>query len=349
VREAVPPLATWMMALLVLVEGNYLFMILKATRSSELPLLQLVLFLAFRLPYSLVLSIPMAYLFGVCLAISRLARDEEFVAMQAAGAPARRILAPFGVLGLTAAAASFAVSQWVSPWANRISNTSLTQAYMEQAMIAPHAGTFVNSSDLQMSLYVGGADLGKNALEDVVVLYQGGTSGYPDIWSAPVARLTEDTIELQNASLYRFTKDGTAETSGHAGLLTVYARRILEATRSARQFPDELTVRELWEQARNQAAAGQKPSAFIYEFHARFAIPCAALVFVILGVPLSWRYGRRGGVAGTLIAIALIFLYYILMIWGRLLGQAGTIPAFWGAWGQNILFGGVGLALLWRL
>jgi lipopolysaccharide export system permease protein len=220
---------------------------------------------------------------------------------------------------------------------------------MEQTMIAPHAGTFVNSTELQMSLYVGGADLGKNALEDVVVLYQGGTAGYPDVWTAPVARLTENTIELENAQLYRFTKDGTAETSGRAGTLTVYARRILEATRSGRQFPDELTVRELWESVRAQTAAGQRSSGFLYEFHARFAIPCAALVFVMLGVPLSWRYGRRGGVAGTLIAVALIFLYYILMIWGRLLGQAGTIPAFWGAWAQNILFGGVGLGLLRRL
>jgi lipopolysaccharide export system permease protein len=55
--------------------------------------------------------------------------------------------------------------------------------------------------------------------------------------------------------------------------------------------------------------------------------------------------GRYGSVA---LAIVLVFVYYVLMSLGRAMGRVGYIDPWLAAWLPNMIFGGVGLGLLWR-
>lgn len=74
------------------------------------------------------------------------------------------------------------------------------------------------------------------------------------------------------------------------------------------------------------------------EYHKKFAIPFACIVFVLLGAPIAVRF-PRGGV-GMVIAISLLVfgIYYMSLIGGESLGDRGIIPPFLGPWGPNIVF-----------
>ena len=74
------------------------------------------------------------------------------------------------------------------------------------------------------------------------------------------------------------------------------------------------------------------------EYHKKFAIPFACIVFVLIGAPLAVRF-PRGGV-GMVIAISLtIFgIYYMSLIGGESLGDRGIVPPFAGPWGPNAVF-----------
>jgi len=74
------------------------------------------------------------------------------------------------------------------------------------------------------------------------------------------------------------------------------------------------------------------------EYHKKFAIPVACIVFVLVGAPIAVRFPRGG--AGMVIAISLFVfgVYYMSLIGGESLGDRGTIRPFWGPWAPNLLF-----------
>lgn len=90
----------------------------------------------------------------------------------------------------------------------------------------------------------------------------------------------------------------------------------------------------------------EQAARFRVEYHKKFAIPFACIVFVLLGAPLAVRF-PRGGVGMVIGFSMLVFgVYYISLIGGESLGDTGIVPPYLGPWGPNIGF----LALaLWGL
>jgi lipopolysaccharide export system permease protein len=110
-------------------------------------------------------------------------------------------------------------------------------------------------------------------------------------------------------------------------------RGIASAPSSMRQATTEL--RMLGARA---MSAQQRIYEYQVEWHKKFAIPFACLVFVLLGAPLAVRFPRGG--PGMVIAISLMIfgIYYMSLIGGESLGDKGRVAPFWGPWAPNLLF-----------
>lgn len=79
-------------------------------------------------------------------------------------------------------------------------------------------------------------------------------------------------------------------------------------------------------------------NSHMVEYHKKFAISWAVVVFVLLGAPLAVRF-PRGGVGLVIAAsIGIFAVYYAGLIGGESLGDEGTIPAWLGMWLPNIIF-----------
>jgi lipopolysaccharide export system permease protein len=89
--------------------------------------------------------------------------------------------------------------------------------------------------------------------------------------------------------------------------------------------------------ARAQAEQ-RRSNEYRVEYHKKFAIPFACIVFVLIGAPLAVRFPRGG--PGMVIAISLLIfgIYYMSLIGGESLGDKGQIKPFWGPWAPNALF-----------
>lgn len=85
-------------------------------------------------------------------------------------------------------------------------------------------------------------------------------------------------------------------------------------------------------------SAKVKENRHLVEYHKKFAIPFACIVFVVLGVPLAIRF-PRGGVGMVIFASLAIFgIYYMCLIGGESLGDRGIVAPFLGPWAPNIVF-----------
>ncbi len=88
--------------------------------------------------------------------------------------------------------------------------------------------------------------------------------------------------------------------------------------------------------------------SYLTHWHYRWALPITCLVTVLLAVPLSIHFSRRGGGSGIFLAIVLSVMMLFISSITLALGESGSLLPMLAAWLPNILFAGLGLYLYYR-
>src|SRR5204862_569459 len=84
------------------------------------------------------------------------------------------------------------------------------------------------------------------------------------------------------------------------------------------------------------------------EFHQRFALPFACLVFTFAGLPLGVSTTRSSKSMGLILSLILMLVYYLAFVGGtRIAGNAQFSPLL-GAWLPNFAFAALGITLIAR-
>jgi lipopolysaccharide export system permease protein len=112
----------------------------------------------------------------------------------------------------------------------------------------------------------------------------------------------------------------------------------------------EMTLPELGTKIRDLRALGQgrkEWGRFAVEWHKKFAIPGACLVFGLLGLALSLGSKKEARSAAFALSIGVIFVYYVLIRLGEQAGDTGMMSPWLSMWGANLALGALALGLLW--
>ena len=106
---------------------------------------------------------------------------------------------------------------------------------------------------------------------------------------------------------------------------------------------------QIWnEEIKGKQADGKPYAGELVEFHRKFAIPFACVVFGLVGVPLGIGQARAVKSRGFAVSLCVIFVYYILLSTGQGFAEQGRIPAWIGLWLPNVVFGLLGIFLVRR-
>jgi len=119
--------------------------------------------------------------------------------------------------------------------------------------------------------------------------------------------------------------------------------------------PAPPTVTPSEDDARVRAAEAQVDEArrlrnrYAVEIEKKFSLAATCIIFVLVGAPIALRF-PRGGVGLVLGVSFLIFaLYYVGLIGGEALADRALLSPFWAMWGANVIFLGLGLAMITRM
>jgi LPS export ABC transporter permease LptG/LPS export ABC transporter permease LptF len=88
--------------------------------------------------------------------------------------------------------------------------------------------------------------------------------------------------------------------------------------------------------------------SLLVEIHKKFSIPFACIIFGILGLPLGLSFQRAGKSAGYVLGLVIFLIYYVLLMNGEVLADKGKVSPFLGMWAANIVFGIVGIIMLFH-
>ncbi len=85
---------------------------------------------------------------------------------------------------------------------------------------------------------------------------------------------------------------------------------------------------------------------YAVEYHKKFSIPGACLVFVIIGVPLAVTASRGGRGVSVGMCLGAYVLYYLFLSAGEKLADRGFVTPWLAMWAANLVLGPLGLILL---
>ncbi|MDR7484399.1 MAG: LptF/LptG family permease [Armatimonadota bacterium] len=341
VRELLPPFILGLGGFLVILVGDVLYTLAEYIASGRVSLDVVLRLLAYKMPAIMVITFPVSTLFGTLLGLGRLARDCELQAMRLMGMSLPRLFAPVIAFGLGITGLTLATNEVISPWANQRANALIRRALLGEAFPEVREQIFLRAPGNRV-LYVNQIDREARVLRDVMIFESEGP--LPRLITAKRAQWSTRTWVLHHGVLRELDAEGF--TAYEATFATLQITVGLDASGffEAQRTPEEMTIRELRSQV-DLFRAGLPPRAMM-EYHRKFAVPAASVVFAFVAAPLSLLAMRGGRFAGVAASVVLLFVYYVLMSVARALGATGVLSPLLAAWAPNLSFLAAGIILV---
>lgn len=341
--ELTRPFLAGVAAFLIIMISNTLFIYMELIVKSGVDTETVVQLLLYSLPAIVVVTLPVAFMFATLLALGRLAKDSEIIALRACGVSLMRILMPILIASLFISYVGYWLNETVVPWSNRQSVDLAKTMLLKEPFKAIKSKQFLNVDD--RNFFVQEVDREKQLLIKVYVIDKS-KAGYPQVISAETAKRAQTKWILFNGIVRKINNNGFIDHEIKFETMEIEmdlkADLILSNQRSVR----ELSGSEAKELIKEKQDKGQDVLRDLVDLHLKIALPLATFFTSLVSSPIGIRFSKMGGYFGVAVSIALVFVWYVMYSIFSNLGYAGTVDPWIAAWVQNIGFGGIGALLL---
>ncbi|MBI4518120.1 MAG: LPS export ABC transporter permease LptF [Deltaproteobacteria bacterium] len=318
------------------------------------PLWQVAKLFSYIMPAFLEVTVPMALLLGILVAFGRLSSDSEVVALHTSGISLYQLLRPVAVIAAVVYCITLGLSIYARPWGNRM----LRDGLYEVAKIRASAGIreqVFNDDFSDLVIYVEEIEPPGTTLKGILI----SDTREPAQRNTVFAKLgivvnneaTQTlTLRLLDGSMHSFDPSGRSYSKTDFSVydISLDLDTALARVHRREREPSEMTLAELSHAIAARAEGGKPALAEQVEFHRKFAIPFACLVFAAVGVPLGVQPTRAVRARGFSTSLLLILAYYLMLSLGESLGERGHLPPVISMWIANAVLATLGVMLLWR-
>ncbi len=357
-KEILGPLALGFLVYTFILLLRFLFQSAEMIIRRGLPWATVGELLLVTLPNIVVLTIPMSLLFGILIAVGRLASDSELIAIRASGVGLARLYRPILLLAATLTTINVVLMIYALPWGNHslqqlrleIFTRSVSQQVQPRVFSEDWEGKvlYVFESPPNESRWKGVflAEASSAGEENQITTAEWGEVRVDQQGERVVLELTDATrqkVNLASPARYEISRNKRLEMILEDQFLT-NQRAKWASSKGVR----ELTIRELERLGRDRSATDEQRNLARVEIHKKFSIPAACLAFAFIALPLGINNRRGGKGSGFAMSIAVLGLYYVLLFNGEEAARYGKIPGWAAMWSPNIILTIVGLFLLVR-
>jgi LPS export ABC transporter permease LptF len=328
------PFIGGLLTFVVLITGHMLFLAIETMVDHHVPFSGVLRYVSYQVPTALIMALPVATLLAASLALNRLARDHELIALRSGGMSTWRLMLPGLMLGLVASGLSVWLSGSVGPRSRQAADDLLRQVVLQQKALVFKPHQFLDTGR-GLHLYVEETDQAQDTVGGLHVFCLRPESSPMLLW-APKAQFGATTLLVPQPRFYALDTTG-ALTYGDSESIDIDLTQVGRTSSRHSAGLQDLSLRDLRtriDQERRVSPEIARPARL--EYHSRFAMALACVVFALLAVPVTLRFGRGQSLVGVLATILTVFFFYVIMLWMRMLGGSGTLPVEVAAWGENL-------------
>lgn len=332
---------------------NIFFLAAKYILVGNAPFFLVMRFVLFRVPQSIPMAFPFATIFATLLGVGRLMADNELTAIRTSGVSLWRLaLTPFA-FGILVFLTTWTMNEFIAPKSVDLSTRTFYQIIYHTASLPLEPQMFRKDPDTGNEFFVNNVLPDGHTMQGVQIFKPGRMGYWNQTIQAKTAHVEGATLVLTDAVLTYYNADGyeTSQTT------TPEFRIGLPLGESAAQFlstanSDAYTMnsKQLSAQVsalRSQGVGGEALGNLELNLADKFAFPFAAVVSVLIALPMAIRFGKKGRAMGMAMAIVAFFVYYVMIEAAAAFGSTGRMNPYIAAWLPNVIFGTAGLALLW--
>lgn len=372
-REILAPFFMALLAFTSLLVINKVFNLTKYFVEKGVNPWYMVEMIVYFSPAVVVLTVPMAFLVAIVSAFGRLASDNEITAMKTAGISTYKLIVP--VVGVSLALSIFMVlfMDFTIPRGNKAYfklNTEIRSKHpalvLEQDVIMEEMSSEGRKWYFKEIDPKTGRMKGIRIWERVI-----GGSGTPKLITAEEGELRSfsewTSLKLYNGTIHQFDRKDPTKSyvvgSFAEDEVILNISGSLDKEQEVRDRARNMSIKEIKEKIKKfrgematlSSESGRKKiiektwlPEYRVELHKKFSIPFACLAFGLIGVPVGLIVRRGGRMVGLGVGLGIITLYYVFLMGGERIADAGIGPPFLGGWTSNILTCIAGIILIIR-
>ncbi len=309
---------------------------------------QIIHFILVLIPTFLLFVLPLSALLGTCLAMVRLNKDNELIAIFAAGISPKKLFIPVLWIGILIWFLTFITGAFLLPKAKtyahkfiyQISSKTLTRGIPPLTFVSPIKG---------LTLFVNQSKKHGKTLKGIFLQDARNTKAINEIF----ARKGKILISKDGSCIILTLQDGTLHqinlSKDRSNIIKfgLYVMKLDIAIPSRGKSRGEMGLKELMQNARNSHTSPKQKRRLLIEFNKRLALPVGALILAILGACLGIQFGRTGVAGGVALALSAFILYYVLLVLSENLAEVAIVSPWISLWFPNIFFG-ILTWLLWK-
>jgi lipopolysaccharide export system permease protein len=319
------------------------------------PFFLVLRFLVFRVPQATPLAFPFACLFGTLLGFGRLAADNEISAMRTSGVSFFRIIRLPLIAGAAVAIGSFLINEHIAPVATDLSTRSFYQILYRSQTLPVEPNLFRSDPVTGNTFYIQSVSPDGRTMQNVQIYQPARTVPYVKILTAKKARIEGTEIVLDHAVQTTINGDGQIAavdvTATEIRIPLPMGDNGQNFLSSAMNDTYTMNTQQLSRQIKFRKQTGQGGTDLAVQeltLGTKYAYPFAAFIAVILAVPLSVMFGKRGRLLGIVLSIVALFVYYGMVALAGAFGKNGALDPYLAAWLPNIVTAAAGSVLVWR-
>lgn len=304
-----------------------------------------------QIPEVLVVVLPVALLLALLWSLGRMSRSNEVVSMLTAGVSLPRILAPLFLIGLLSTAASGSLSYSLAPHGEYEHKRLLEDPASRRQQYGVIAQIFRNRTD-NRTWYIQQFFPGDDEFNVVHIVQQDAKDNIVAAYiAASVVYHPENRAwELRGARVVHYDAAGNitdAVPHTESLMITDWSETPFRLN-SANFRPEHLSVPELRDYLNfNSDFPTTLLAPFATHLEYRLAAPWTCAVVALIAAALGVGFSRRGLLSNVAAAILLVFAMNFATHLFLALGEGARVPTLTAAWTPNIIFGAIGLVLLY--
>ena len=325
---------------------NDIFYLTDIFISKKVPLGIVLRVLFLLLPSILALAIPLAFLAGLLGGLTHLNADREIEALRLLGVSPQQVLKPLLGLALILCLVTMSFTFWLAPRANYKWLQTMVESVLTRTNFQVIPGQF-NESFPANVIYIDSQD-SQGKWHDIFLYRKEEENGVQivtaregEMWPAP--DLKAAWLRLADGYSFRFNLS-QPETIGFNQFKRqeqlVDLKNLLPSVSLEKKYREK-SLKELladWRKIKMDRNKNRgELLAIQVELNKRVSIPAACLVFVFLGLGLGWRRWPGGRVGGYGVSLIILVIYYLLLVFGQSLAEAGRLAPLVGLWLPDFL------------
>jgi lipopolysaccharide export system permease protein len=347
----------------VLVLGNIFKKLDQLLGSTSLPASAVAMFVLYIIPYSLIFTIPWAFLTGILLVFGRLSADNEMTALRMTGMSMPRICLPVFVMALALSGVCYWVNVDLAPFAKAKIKRLFYDVVVQNPAELFQAGKVFDQLP-GTRIYTRKRDGAKLHNVEIYKTSAGFDESYTRADRAYVEYTPgtdEFTLRLEGALVEQRSKAedvAMINDMKRIYLAKTYVTMSLQQLKEKIQHvnPSMKKTGELWGEIHTGLdcfTGGQMDkraiSSALTEVNMRYSLSLACITFALVGIPLGITAQRRETSIGFALSLVVATAYIVFVIFANTLNDKPGLYPHLLMWVPNVVFLAVGLNLFRKL